>query len=620
MLIFYVLPLAISTVTGLLLAFYISRRVSAPGALPLIGLMLAAAVWSFGYLLEIISVDLATRIFWAGFQYLGIVSISPAWISFCAEYLGSPEWLAYSRRNQVLLWIMPGVTLGFLLTNSVHRFIWQGVELHTVGDIQMLEFSHGPWFTVFLVYSYVLLIVGSIWLVSRLLSSTHLRQSQIRLALLAVLVPFIGNLVYVSPLNPQPGLDWTPFGFTIAGLLFALSLFRYQLIKIEPIAHKAVFERLEDIILVIDSQDRVVDLNPAAKRKLAKPGWDSIGMPLPKFCPALAGFVEGAEHNQNTQRLEISLGEGPNSCDYDVRITRLADPSTAWMGCLVVLHDVTRRKQEKELLRKAHDELELRVAERTEELNYANQQIRIELAAREVTEQQQQQLIAEIRQSGEQLRAMAIRLQEVQEHERHQIAAELHDRVGQNLTGLNLNLQIILNQLPEANHQGLRPRLDDSLRLVEETTRLVRDVMADLVPPLLDEYGLVSALRWYADLYSRRTGINNQVSGLDFEPRLDRKVEIVFFRIVQEALNNIARHAQATFVEIKIHSDPDRVCLMVEDNGTGFTPDQPPRPSHLGLITMKERAASVGGQVAIQSAPGQGTIVSIEFRRNCNDD
>ncbi len=155
--------------------------------------------------------------------------------------------------------------------------------------------------------------------------------------------------------------------------------------------------------------------------------------------------------------------------------------------------------------------------------------------------------------------------------------------------------------------------------MVEETTRLVRDVMADLVPPLLDEYGLVSALRWYAELYSRRTGIHTQAAGSDFEPRLDRKVEIVFFRIVQEALNNIARHAQATIVKITIQSDPERVCLMVEDNGTGFTPDQPPRPSHLGLITMKERAASVGGQFAIQSAPGQGTIVSIEFWRNESD-
>ena len=77
-------------------------------------------------------------------------------------------------------------------------------------------------------------------MISRLLNSTHLRQSQIGLALLAILVPFIGNIVYVSPLNPQPGLDWTPFRFTIAGLLFAVSLFRYQLIKIEPMAHKAV--------------------------------------------------------------------------------------------------------------------------------------------------------------------------------------------------------------------------------------------------------------------------------------------------------------------------------------------------------------------------------------------
>ncbi len=81
----------------------------------------------------------------------------------------------------------------------------------------MLEFSHGPWFTIFLVYSYLLLSIGAVWMISRLLNSTHLRQSQIGLALLAILVPFIGNIVYVSPLNPQPGLDWTRLGSRLPG-------------------------------------------------------------------------------------------------------------------------------------------------------------------------------------------------------------------------------------------------------------------------------------------------------------------------------------------------------------------------------------------------------------------
>jgi signal transduction histidine kinase len=240
----------------------------------------------------------------------------------------------------------------------------------------------------------------------------------------------------------------------------------------------------------------------------------------------------------------------------------------------------------------------------------------VELAAREATEREQQQLLHEIQQTGSQLRAMAVRLQEVQELERHHIASELHDRVGQNLTGLNLNLQIIQNQVAALQKPALQTRLDDSLRLVEQTTRLVRDVMADLVPPQLEEYGLVSALRWYAGIYTGRTRQEVQVVGNELEPRLDPKTEIAFFRIVQEALNNIARHARASKVTISVEADASLARVCVTDNGMGFDPGRFPRPGDLGLITMKERAASVGGLVIIQSAPGQGTTVRIEFRRD----
>lgn len=619
MLILYLLPLAISTITGLLLAYYLARRLPAPGALPLMGLVLAAMTWSVGYFLEIATSEFSTRIFWAGFQYLGIVAIAPTWAIFCAEYLGTPAWLAYSRRNRALLWIIPGLTLVILLTNPYHGLIWQSIGQRLVGDVSILEFHHGAWFAVILGYSYFLTILGSLWLATRLVSSPRLHRLQMGLAVLASLIPLFGSLLYVSPFNPTPGLDWTPFGFTIAGLLLAVSLFRYQLIEVVPVAHKLVFDRLEDAILVLDVENHLVDLNPAADQMILLPGRHAIGQPLARVFPELVGMVKTASTKEKTQRMETRLGEGAQARDFEVRITQLAPAPKARAGCLVVLHDVTQRRMEKELLRQARDELELRVDERTRELAQANQKIRVELEARQATEREQQQLLSEIQRSGSQLRAMAVRLQEVQELERHSIASELHDRVGQNLTGLNLNLQIIQNQLAALNKPALQTRLEDSLRLVEETTRLVRDVMADLVPPQLEEYGLVSALRWYAGIYTRRTGLEVQVVGNEFEPRLDHKVEIAYFRIVQEALNNIARHARASSVTISLEANEDLAYLCVKDNGMGFDPGQFPRPGDLGLITMKERAASVGALATIQSAPGQGTTVRIEYRRTTGD-
>src|SRR4030042_5314689 len=137
--------------------------------------------------------------------------------------------------------------------------------------------------------------------------------------------------------------------------------------------------------------------------------------------------------------------------------------------------------------------------------------------ARDITdrikaEQAQNKLLEEIQQSNQQMRNLALRLQEVQESERQELANELHDRVGQNLTGLNLNLKILQNQL-EPEQVEAHKRLSDSLVMVEETTHKIRDVMADLDPPVLDEYGLVAAIKWYSGEFSNRTGITSHVNG-----------------------------------------------------------------------------------------------------------
>jgi PAS domain S-box-containing protein len=244
-----------------------------------------------------------------------------------------------------------------------------------------------------------------------------------------------------------------------------------------------------------------------------------------------------------------------------------------------------------------------------------------DITERKKAEDEQNRLLEEIKQSREELRALTYRLQEVQEIERRQIASELHDRIGQNLTGLNLNLQIVENQLDPQSNSGLRNRLDDSLKLVEETTRQVRDVMADLHPPVLDDYGLVAALKWHSNNFSKRTGIFAQVIGSDIAPRLPANVEMVLFRLVQEALNNVAKHARANQVDIIIESVPEAVSLIVKDDGQGFDAQlllADTEQAHWGLINMQQRAASIGAQIAIASAPGRGTQVCVNFRRSAD--
>jgi signal transduction histidine kinase len=223
------------------------------------------------------------------------------------------------------------------------------------------------------------------------------------------------------------------------------------------------------------------------------------------------------------------------------------------------------------------------------------------------------------RQHG-QLRALAAALAEAEEVERRQLARELHDRVGQNLTALGINLNVLQALIPPTlpSADRIRARLDDSLALVEQTAERIRDVMASLRPAVLDDYGLRAALEWYGAQFAARTSLSTTVQGEEPDPRLASRVENALFRIAQEALTNVAKHAQATEVTVTVEVDGDTVRLVVADDGIGFDPsrvNETGRRQGWGLLTMTERAGAVGGRCHVESHPQQGTQVVVEVWR-----
>lgn len=218
-------------------------------------------------------------------------------------------------------------------------------------------------------------------------------------------------------------------------------------------------------------------------------------------------------------------------------------------------------------------------------------------------------------QYAERLRALAAQFSEVEDSERQHLARELHDQVGQNLTALGINLNIARSLLPEDIEPMVRFHLDDSLSLVEQTTDQIRNVMADLRPPVLDDYGLVAALRWYGERYARRTDIDITVDGEEPFPRLPERLEMVLFRIAQEALTNAAKHAQANQTTIKVEVDINTLRMVITDDGIGFDPTHQTEANGergWGLLTMKERTESVYGNFRIESSSSQGTRVIVE--------
>ena len=231
---------------------------------------------------------------------------------------------------------------------------------------------------------------------------------------------------------------------------------------------------------------------------------------------------------------------------------------------------------------------------------------------------QQARLFRSVSEHREQLHAMSARLSEAEEDERRRLAQELHDLVGQNLTALGINLNILRSQLSAEAAGKIRDRLEDSLRLVAVMTEDIRNVMAELCPPVLKEYGILAALQWYAERFSKLTGLATMVRGEDLMPRLPPDTEIVLFRIAQEALTNVAKHARAKQVILTLEEGVEEILLTIADDGIGFNPAgyrQPQELSKWGLITMRERAQQLGGHLRVESRPGKGTWIIAEIKR-----
>ena len=215
----------------------------------------------------------------------------------------------------------------------------------------------------------------------------------------------------------------------------------------------------------------------------------------------------------------------------------------------------------------------------------------------------------------ERLRTLSRRLVEVQEEERHAIARELHDRVGQNLAALTLNLNILRNQLSGEILDKIGTRLNNSVTLVNDILTITRSVMADLRPNVLDDYGLGAAVDEYAERFTQRYGIRVIThTPVKATPRLDPGVEMTLLRIAQEALTNIAKHAQASQAVMTLEMEDDAVLMTVEDNGQGIMSWQKVnQPGSHGLRIMRERAEAFGGSLKIHSTYKNGTKIEVKI-------
>ncbi len=336
------------------------------------------------------------------------------------------------------------------------------------------------------------------------------------------------------------------------------------------------FASLEEAVFVIDDPTRrVISCNPAVQRVFGYAPAEIVGRNT-EFL-----YANRASYQTFGQRAVAAMDQaGVFRGEFEMKrqdgsrfpsehtITEIKDESGHRTQVVSVVRDISRRKQAEEQLR-----------------SYATK-----------------------------LQSLSRRLVEVQESERRHIARELHDEIGQSLTAAQMHLQAVLRQ-PGA--EALGPRLQEGLEAVERVLEQVHDLSLNLRPSMLDDLGLEPALRWYTTRQAALAGLRAELQLEPLADRLDWVVATACFRVAQEALTNVVRHAQARTVVVALHREPDSLHLQVRDDGVGFAVTdmraQAVRGASLGLLSMEERASLAGGRLEFKSAPGEGTEIHAWF-------
>ena len=263
--------------------------------------------------------------------------------------------------------------------------------------------------------------------------------------------------------------------------------------------------------------------------------------------------------------------------------------------------------------------------QRSTDLAASNRQLKGEIVGRKrvegalrKSERHYVRLLEQSRHMQEQLRSLSRQLLSAQEEERKKISRELHDEIAQTLSGINVQLATLKNEAA-INVKGLQKKIASAQRMVEKSVNIVHRFARDLRPPVLDDLGLIPALHSFVKRFAKRTGVRVRLTVFAGVKHLDSLRRVVLYRVAQESLTNVSKHARATRVDLNIRELPGVVCMEIKDNGKSFLVQRLLRMkgnNHLGLLGMRERVEMVGGSFSVESVKGKGTTIraQIPFR------
>ena len=552
----YIWPLIISGFLSLSLGFYaLFRCRNAKGAMSFMLSMFVVTLWSIPNALEMSSAAFSTKLFWANIQYFAYCYSPITLLALCMQFTGYDRWI----KNKKIIWlaVLPTIVIMLVWTDELHGLLRYDMIMDYSGLFPVISKKYGPAFFIHALYSYSINITSLVFLIKAVFFKNMVYRKQAIPLLIGVSLIIIPNVLYILGFGPVKRFDITPAFFGPAGLIMAWSIFHFKMFDLVPLARATVIEAMDAGVMVLDLQDRVLDINPAFRK--------IVGLSTPKISTIRVDEVcsripelSMAYKDRSITYTEFSINLEGFPKIYEVLLSPLTDNKGILIGRLVVTYEITEKKQAQQAFLK------------------------------------QQWKLAVI-------------------EERERMARDMHDNLGQVLGFINLQAQGIRQELVSAGIEDVIIKLDQLIDVTQLAHTEIREYIKDIRSPVYSEKDFITVLRKVLLGFEDQTGLSVTLNipedfvGEELKPN----IRINILNIVKEALNNVRKHAEAEHVSIAFSPSPEQLYVTVEDDGKGFDTLQNnnSNKTKFGLDIMQERATEIGGQIGIKSVVGKGTRI-----------
>lgn len=553
----YIWPLIGSACMSLFLGIYellVQRR--AKGITSFVLSMFVVTIWSSCNALEMSSLDFSTKLFWANMQYFAYCYSPVTLLALCMQFTGYDRWV----KNKKVLWlaVIPTIIIVLVWTDGFHGLMRYDMNIDYSGLFPVITKKYGPAFYIHAAYSHLLNITACVLLIRGVFIKNTVYRKQAIALFIGMSFIIVPNLLYILGLSVEKRFDITPAFFGPAGLIMSWGIFRFKMFDLVPLARTTVIETMNAGIMVLDLQERILDVNPACERILGREASKICTRRVGEVCSSIPDFVKACE-DRNITHAEFTIKDNHIQKVYEVLLSPLVDNNGTLIGRLVMTYEITEKKQaQQEFLR-------------------------------------QQRKLAVIK-------------------ERERIARDMHDNLGQVLGFINLQAQGIKQELINSGVEIAAGSIDKLVEVTQSAHNEIREYIRNTRNIDSSEKNLITALEKNISDFEEQTGIcveHKIPIGFDGE-EFETNVMANMLNIIREALNNIRKHAQASQVKISFLPGREELSITIEDNGKGFQIHQNPNveKNKFGLNIMRERAAEIGAEIYIESDLGKGSRIT----------